>query len=447
MSSAPQLVVDDIIDSRPIGALQWRVVAICFFLAVIDGFDAASIGYVAPLLTEQFSIPPELMGQLLSAALVGLMLGALIGSPLADRLGRKPVILGSILIMGVGSLLTALSSDTADLFIFRFMTGLGLGGVMPTINILTAEFAPARRRALLMTVMFTGLPLGTVVGGLASVGLLSVFGWEAVFVLGGVLPLVMLPIVALWLPESPRLLVLRAPQDEALLKTMQRLAPERDIPPGSTFVTNQQPALHSGIKALFADGRTRLTLLLWIVFFANLLTIFAMTGWLPSVLEAAGFPLDRAILASVLLALGGTIGGLVMAVAIDRFGAIRSMTTGFLAASFIVASIGYSAVSLPVLLLVLFLAGFTSIGCQFGLNAVASESYDTTARATGLGFALGVGRLGAIIGPILVGGLLAMELSISTLFVFGALPMLIAAIAVYAIGARDTSAKRAVTQV
>ena len=193
---------------------------------------------------------------------------------------------------------------------------------------------------------------------------------------------------------------------------------------------------------MFADGRTGLTLLLWVVFFANLLTIFAMMGWLPSVLEAAGFPLQRAILASALLAVGGIIGGLAMALAIDRYGTIRSMTVGFLAASIIVSLIGYATGSLWLLLVVLFFAGFTSIGCQFGLNAVASGSYDTNARATGLGWALGVGRLGSILGPIIVGGLLAMDLAISTLFVFGALPMLAAAGAVFAIGVIDPENKR-----
>ena len=237
--------------------------------------------------------------------------------------------MASILVMGVGSLLTALSSDTNDLFIYRFITGLGLGGVMPTINILTAEFAPERRRALLMTLMFTGLPLGTVVGGVASVGLLSVFGWEAVFLAGGILPLLMVPVVVFWLPESPRLLVLKSPQDEGWRRRCVGWRLRLMCPLEQHSLTSQRPTPHSGIRALFADGRTGLTLLLWIVFFANLLTIFAMMGWLPSVLEATGFPLERAILASALLAVGGVIGGLVMALAIDRFGAIRSMTVGF----------------------------------------------------------------------------------------------------------------------
>ena len=379
--------IDEVIDTRPIGALQWRVVVICFFLALIDGFDASSIAYVAPILAEQFSITPDLMGQLIASALVGLICGALLGSPIADKIGRKPVILVSIIVMGAASIMTAYSTGIIELFVYRFLTGLGLGGVMPTINILTAEFAPARRRALLMTAMFTGLPLGTVVGGLASVGLIKVFGWEAVFIVGGLSPLVMVPVVLLFLPESPRLLVLQSNRKDALAIIMQKLAPGVVTTEEVNFVTSQRVGIVAGIGALFAEGRTRRTLLLWLVFFANLLTIFAILGWLPSVLTEAGFPLDRAILASALLALGGTIGGLFMAIAIDRFGAVRSMLIGFLAAAFVVSLIGYVTGSLPVLLFVLFLAGFTSMGCQFGLNAMASESYDTSARTTGLGWA------------------------------------------------------------
>ena len=431
--------IDEVIDTRPIGALQWRVVVICFFLALIDGFDASSIGYVAPILAEQFSITPDLMGQLIASALVGLMFGALLGSPIADKIGRKPVILVSIIVMGAASIMTAYSTSTIELFVYRFLTGLGLGGVMPTINILTAEFSPARRRALLMTAMFTGLPLGTVVGGLASVGLIEAFGWEAVFVVGGLSPLVMVPIVLVFLPESPRLLVLQSNRKDALAIIMVKLAPGVVTTEEVNFVTSQRVGTVAGIGALFAERRTRLTLLLWLVFFANLLTIFAILGWLPSVLNEAGFPLDRAILASVLLALGGTMGGLFMAIAIDRFGTIRSMLIGFLAAAFVVSLIGYVTGSLPLLLFVLFIAGFTSMGCQFGLNVMASESYDTSARTTGLGWALAIGRIGAVVGPILVGILLTMEFSIATLFMFGAVPMLVAAGAVFAIG--DGAAK------
>ena len=157
--------IDELLDSNPIGSLQWRVVVLCFVLAVIDGFDAQIIAYVAPLLIEQFALSPAVMGQLYSSALFGLMAGALIGSPVADRIGRKPVIILSAAVMGLFALLTATAGSTFELFLYRFLTGLGLGGVMPTINILTAEFAPARRRALLMTTMFVGFPIGIMAGG------------------------------------------------------------------------------------------------------------------------------------------------------------------------------------------------------------------------------------------------------------------------------------------
>ncbi len=434
--------LDEIIDSRPIGALQWRVVLICFFLAVIDGFDASSIGYVAPILIEEFSISPDMMGQLISSALAGLMVGALFGSAIADAVGRKPVIVVSIVTMGVASILTAYSSNTSELFIYRFITGLGLGGVMPTINILTAEFAPVRRRALLMTLMFTGMPIGIVLGGLAAVPLIDQFGWNSVFLAGGILPLAMVPIVIVFLPESPRLLLLKPGQGKKLAAIVSRLAPDIDVGAQTSFSSRQIQPEKSGVAALFSDGRMRLTILLWIVFFANLLTIFGLMGWLPTVLTTAGFPLDRAILASVLVSVGGVFGGLAMALAIDRFGAILPMSLGFAAAAVIVSLVGFSSVSLARLLIVLFLSGFTTMGCQFGLNAMASESYETSARASGLGFALAFGRIGAIIGPILVGALLAMNLSIEVLFLLAAAPMLVASGAVILAG-QAAAAERA----
>ena len=425
--------LDELIDSSPVSRVQWRVVIICFALAMIDGFDAQSIGYVAPIITETFSIPADLMGQLYSAALVGLMLGALVGSPLADKVGRKPVILGSVAIMGVFALLTATASSTTELFLYRFLTGLGLGGVMPNINILTAEFSPARKRATLMTSMFVGFPIGVIIGGIASAGLLKVFGWESVFVLGGILPLVMLPVVLRWLPESPRFLALKQIKPDSLAKIVNQIAPGTNASGSNVFET-VKPKKVGSIKALFVDGRTPTTLLLWLVCFSNLLSMYAIIGWLPSVLKASGFPLDKAILATVLFSFGGVVGGLAIGALMDKFGTIKTMFLGFFLASIAVATIGQVTASLPVLLLTLFLAGSTALGSQFGLNAMTSNSYDTGSRATGLGWSLAVGRLGAIIGPVLVGIAVALEVPLSILFPLGGLPLLIASFAVLMLG-------------
>ena len=426
--------IDELLDSNPIGGLQWRVVVLCFVLAVVDGFDAQIIAYVAPLIADQFALSPEVMGQLYSSALLGLMAGALIGSPVADRIGRKPVILVSAAVMGVFALLTATAESTFELFLYRFLTGLGLGGVMPTINILTAEFAPARRRALLMTTMFVGFPIGIMVGGVVAAGLINVFGWESVFVTGGVLPLLMVPVVMAWLPESPRFLALQGDRGHALAQIVNRIAPQAAVTPESRFETLAPEQASVGIRALFADGRTRITLLLWVVFFANLLTMFAIGGWMPTVLNEAGYPLDRAILVSAMSAIGGVIGGLLIAVLIDRTGAARTLVAGFLAAGVAIALIGQVTDSVVLLLIVLFLAGLAGMGCQFGINALASISYDTGARTTGLGWALAVGRIGAIIGPVVVGTAIGMALPVSQLFLLGAIPMLVAAGAVFVLG-------------
>ena len=426
--------IDELLDSRPIGGLQWRVVVLCFVLAVIDGFDAQIIAYVAPLIADQFALSPEVMGQLYSSALLGLMAGALIGSPVADRIGRKPVILVSAAVMGVFALLTATAESTFELFLYRFLTGLGLGGVMPTINILTAEFAPARRRALLMTTMFVGFPIGIMVGGVAAAGLINVFGWESVFVTGGVLPLLMVPVVMAWLPESPRFLALKGDRGAALAQIVHRIAPEAGATPESRFETLAPEQASVGIRALFSEGRTRITLLLWVVFFANLLTMFAIGGWMPTVLNEAGYPLDRAILVSAMSAIGGVIGGLLIAVLIDRTGAARTLVAGFVAAGVAIALIGQVTDSVVLVLIVLFLSGLFGMGCQFGINALASISYDTGARTTGLGWALAIGRIGAIIGPVVVGTAIGMALPVSQLFLLGAIPMLVAAGAVFVLG-------------
>ena len=426
--------IDELLDSNPIGRLQWRVVVLCFVLAVIDGFDAQIIAYVAPLIADQFALSPEVMGQLYSSALLGLMAGALIGSPVADRIGRKPVILVSAAVMGVFALLTATAESTFELFLYRFLTGLGLGGVMPTINILTAEFAPARRRALLMTTMFVGFPIGIMVGGVAAAGLINVFGWESVFVTGGVLPLLMVPVVMAWLPESPRFLALKGDRGAALAQIVHRIAPEAGATPESRFETLAPEQASVGIRALFSEGRTRITLLLWVVFFANLLTMFAIGGWMPTVLNEAGYPLDRAILVSAMSAIGGVIGGLLIAVLIDRTGAARTLVAGFVAAGVAIALIGQVTDSVVLVLIVLFLSGLFGMGCQFGINALASISYDTGARTTGLGWALAIGRIGAIIGPVVVGTAIGMALPVSQLFLLGAIPMLVAAGAVFVLG-------------
>jgi AAHS family 4-hydroxybenzoate transporter-like MFS transporter len=425
--------VDNIIDSSPLSKVQWKVIILCFLLAMIDGFDVQSIGYVGPILTDQLSIPHDVMGQIYSAAYIGLMIGALVGSPLADKIGRKPIILFSVLIMGIFSFATSFASSTTELFIFRFLTGVGLGGVMPNINILTAEFSPERKRATLMTVMFVGFPMGIMVGGIAAAKLIAVFGWQSVFIVGGILPAIILPVLWFMLPESPRFMALKQKNKKSLSKILNQISPKLKTTPYDIFVSEGHNKVGS-IKALFENSRTKMTLLLWLICLCNFLSIYGVIGWLPSLLKEAGFPLEKAIIATVIFSFGGVFGGLLIGYLMDKYNRIKVVTFGFAFATLSVAMIGQTTMYLPLLLIILFLAGISALGTQFGLNAVISNSYGTSSRSTGLGWALAIGRLGAVVGPILVGIALTNEISVDSLFLLGALPLFVATLAIMLVG-------------
>ena len=435
MSTAP-VSVGDLIDSSPIGSLQWRTVALCALVAIIDGFDTQAIAFVAPILTDQFDIADAAMGTVFSAALFGLMLGAFGFSALSDRVGRKPVIILSCAIMGSFALLTATATTANEFIAYRFLTGLGLGGAMPNINAITAEMVPVRRRAFLMTLMFIGFPLGAVFGGLASTQLIAAFGWQSVFVMGGLIPLLLCLVLALSLPESFRWLSASKPQDPRLRDFVRTLAgsAEPAFPePQSTGRSQPGTAERNSVAQLFVDGNTPKTLLLWVVFFSNLLLMYAVLTWLPTIMRNSGQSLDQAILSTVLFNLGGAIGGVLLALAVDRFGAIRMLTHAYLVTAILVAAIGATlGGGLGLTLSLIFFAGMGVIGSQFGLNALTAGSYSTSARATGLGWALAVGRTGSIVGPIVIGVFL-LGIPLATLFYYATVPALVCVAALIAL--------------
>lgn len=427
------IYIDDTIDARPVSPFQWRVIAICFLLALVDGFDAQAIAFAAPLLKEEFDINPALMGRLFAAALVGLMIGAFSLSPLADRIGRKPVIVLSCSVMGVSALLTATAQSVTELFVYRFLTGIGLGGVMPTINVLTSEYAPARRRAFLMTLMFVGFPIGAVVGGIASVGLIEHFGWASVFILGGVAPLLLLALIVPFLPESIRFLAAKGDKNVLTEKYLKKIDPHF-APTESDRFGIRDPGGSKGIDGLFNDKKAFGTLLIWIVNFSNLLVMYALFSWLPSVMQQTGLALEKAIFATVTFNLGGVVGGLAIAQAIDRRGPAMVLTLVYAGAAFAIALTGVAASLLSLTLMLIFLAGAAVFGAQFGMNALVAEYYGTQLRTTGLGWALAVGRIGSIVGPVLVGVILARNWSLEIIFFIIAAPQLLSAAMIFIFG-------------
>src|SRR5262245_46888978 len=301
MTEARLIDVVDTIDRLPIGRFQVLALTLCGLVAILDGFDTQAIAFVAPVMAREWSMDVAAFGPIFGAGLLGLMVGALIMGPLADRIGRRSAILLSTAIFGVFALLTAAAYDFAGLFAYRFLTGIGLGGAMPNIIALASEYSPRRNRATLVTLMFCGFPLGAVLGGLVSANLLSAFGWPSVFVLGGVLPLLLLPVLYVLLPESIRFLVSQRTASATVAALLGRIDGRASYASTDRFVIGEPVLPGLPVGHLFTESRAAGTLLLWTVFFSNLLILYFLINWLPSVLQQAGLPIERAIIGTVLM--------------------------------------------------------------------------------------------------------------------------------------------------
>jgi AAHS family 4-hydroxybenzoate transporter-like MFS transporter len=387
---------------------------------LLDGFDTQAVAFVAPVLAAQWHIDLALLGPVFAAGLAGLMIGALAFGSAADWIGRKPALIVSTLIFGIFAGATAYATSTGGLLALRFLTGIGLGGAMPNIIALTSEYTPKRVRATAISLMFCGFPLGAVLGGLLAAWIIPGWGWPFVFLLGGATPLAMVPILALLMPESARFAVVRRRSQRAVLATLAAIAPHADTA-GATLEVGEQAASGLPVKQLFTERRCFTTLLLWIVFFASLLVLYLLVNWLPSLLYRSGVPLQRAIVATVLLNAGGIVGAIVLGRLIDRFGPIWILAGAYALTSIATAALGPSSSTTPALLAVVFVAGFGVIGGQICMNAFAAAIYPTAIRSTGVGWALGVGRLGSILGPVMGELLIAKGFSIDETFVCGAL--------------------------
>ena len=418
------VTVTDSIDRSPISLFQWKVIGLCSLLALIDGFDTQAIGFVAKLVGKEFNIASTEMGAIFAAGLLGLMCGAFALSPVSDRFGRKPVIIFSCVVMGCFSLLTATASSANELMFYRFLTGIGLGGVMPNINTLTSEYAPGRHRATLMTLMFLGFPLGAAVGGVLSTYLIATFGWPSVFIFGGIIPLLLSVVLVFFLPESICFLTTKRAGDVRIGKYLKKI--DRALRGDADYTYRLPPQPQKGsISLLFSKECRRATLLLWAVFFCNLLMMYTLLNWLPTVMQEAGLSLKDAILTTVAFNGGGVVGGLGIARLIDRFSALRTMLYVYLVTAFFIVLLGFSTGSIVMALGVAACAGFCVVGGQLGVNAYTVGLYPTNARSTGLGWALAIGRIGSVVGPLVLGGMKALGWPIEGMFALIAIPALL----------------------
>jgi AAHS family 4-hydroxybenzoate transporter-like MFS transporter len=440
------LEISSALDERSIGGYQKLIITLCGAVAFLDGFDAQAIGYVAPALIEAHILKPPQLGPLFSIGLVGLMLGALFIAPLADRIGRRPVILGSTLLFGLFSLATAWATNIDQFMVLRFLTGLGLGACMPNAISLTSEYAPARSRSLMVMVMFNGFTLGSLVGGLVSAQMVPTYGWSWVFLVGGALPLIMVPVLFFLLPESLRYLVASKSSTDKIAKLVGRVMPGLEADADTRFVVSEESTKRMSVRQLLSDGRAKRTILLWVVFFMSLLDVYLLVNWLPTLMKAVGAPLRIAILIGAILQLGGLLGAVPLGYILDRFGPRKTMGSAYLLGAGAIALIGvFASNSIPLTVVVVFLAGLGIIGGQTAANAVAATSYPTEIRSTGVGWALGVGRVGSIVGPLLAGVLQTMHVTPRDILFLSAIPALIGALACFGLGGVSRPAATAST--
>jgi AAHS family 4-hydroxybenzoate transporter-like MFS transporter len=422
--------VVEFIDRQPVGGFQIKLLLTCAAVLFLDGFDTTAIGFVAPALAREWGLTKGALGPVFSAGLFGLMIGALIFGPLADRVGRRKIIIFSTLAFGIGTLATSLINDVNTLLAIRFLTGLGLGGAMPNTVAMTSEFSPHRRRATMVMIMFCGFSLGAALGGLLAAALIPQFGWRSVFVIGGAAPLLMLPILALRLPESVRFLALTGRAHQRVAELLGLINPEAAFAPATQFIVHEPGLAGIPVLHLFRDGRTLVTLLLWVVFFMSLLDLYFLANWLPTVLNDLGSSVSASAVIGSMLQVGGVVGAFALGSVIDRF-SYRALALVYFIAVFAIGAIGQFGHSVALVTLAIFVAGFCTVGGQIAANALAATFYPTSVRATGVGWALGIGRVGSIIGPLIGGALLAAKWSTALVFMAAATAALCAALAAF----------------
>ncbi|WP_438437022.1 3-hydroxybenzoate transporter MhbT [Kluyvera sichuanensis] len=416
-----------LIDVAPIGKMQWRVIICCFLVVMMDGFDTAAIGFIAPAIRDHWQLTAGDLAPLFGAGLLGLTAGALLCGPLSDRLGRKRVIEWCVALFGLFSLLSAFSPNLEALIILRFLTGLGLGGAMPNTITMTSEYLPARRRGALVTLMFCGLTLGSALGGIVSAQLVAVIGWHGILVLGGVLPIVLFFALLAVLPESPRWLVRRQRPQAEIRRTVSAMTGERYD--DAEFWLDEPAATQKGsISQLFAGRQLTITLMLWVVFFMSLLIIYLLSSWMPTLLNHRGIDLQHASWVTAAFQVGGTLGALMLGVLMDKFNPFWVLAVSYALGAVCIVMIGLSENGLWMMALAIFGTGIGISGSQVGLNALTATLYPTQSRATGVSWSNAIGRCGAIVGSVSGGVMMAMNFSFDTLFFVIAVPAAISAV-------------------
>lgn len=426
--------ISDVINAAPLSALQIRVLLLCCILVVLDGFDAAVIGYIAPTLTKAWHISPQALAPVFAAGLFGMFAGATGLGIVADRYGRKIVLILSLMIVAAGTLGTVLTDTVMEMTALRFITGIGMGAILPNSITLAAEYSPARRKIVLVTLSYSGFTLGLAAGGWIAGIILPAFGWHGLLLTGGIAPLLLIPIAIVWLPES---LCFMAGRDRYRRQLNHLVSKITDVKNDAVcYSNNETVGISSPVGALFHKEIVRVTLVLWCAFFAFMFVFYLLTSWLPMILSKSGYPLTEMSHIAAMLPLGGVIGGIVMATLLDRLSSLHVLTVASVIAAITLTVTGAQLQHPQLLLAAIFILGFTLTGTMNNLSVLASTFYPTHARATGVSWALSAGRAGSICGSLSGGLLFSQAQTLSDVFIWLACPIAVACVALELAGSR-----------
>jgi AAHS family 4-hydroxybenzoate transporter-like MFS transporter len=435
-ASVQSLNVQEFLNRHPFSRFQWLIFALCFVIVLLDGFDTAAIGFIAPSLIKEWGVSRPDLAPVLSAALFGLAVGALGSGPLADWLGRKRILIASVLLFGLACTWSAFSADLRQLTVLRFVTGLGLGAAMPNAVTLMSEYCPDQRRSVLTNAMFCGFPLGAAFGGFLAAWMIPLWGWRSVLLLGGIAPLVLAALMLLLLPESVRYMVAKRQPAQRIRAALSRISAAADD--ARSFVMTEKAAATNakgGVGVVLSRSYVVGSLMLWLAYFMGLVIFYALINWMPILFRDAGIEPRTATLIAALFPLGG-VGAILFGWLMDRYNANLVIAAGYALTAVSIYAIGQAAGNVGMLMLVVFVGGVLMNTAQSSMPALAAAFYPTQGRATGVAWMLGIGRFGGIAGAMLGAGMLHANWGFGQVFTSLALPAAVGAAAVLLKGAR-----------
>ena len=438
-TDANTINVNRLIDDGPVRPFQVFAIALCALVAFLDGADTQSIAVAAPIIADNLKLTRAALGPLFSAALLGAAIGALTFGPLGDRFGRKRILALATVIFGVFTIATALATSYASLLAVRFAAGIGLGGATPCFLALASDLSPARRRAMVASLIWAAFPLGGTAGGFANSYILTNFGWQAIFWVGGVLPLAVAAALLIWLPELLQFLITRGQDPARVAAIVRRIDPT--LPVNARFISDEERIEGAPLKRLFADGRTSQTILLWVPFFMAFGTLALTVVWTPLLLRDNGIAPAQASIAIGVHFLGALIGMGSAGRLMERFGVAPVLCPALFLGAVTTATLGYAATSMTSISTALFLIGlFVGMGAS-GSIALAALIYPTAIRSSGIGWAMGLGRFGQVLAPLLASAFIAMNWSNLQLFFAVGLAPALGGLAILALRSTDEIAR------